>query len=556
MSESHASLPDTLLASVGDKAACLRLANGMLEVVLDERTPWIFVPLEFVLHVSWKSPSLVVSVLAPHKRGKFALRSLTRDEWNARHASKKLGVLEVLTVEVRTYDGAAWADAAMQLAYRTTRPRRRVLVICNPSSGKGNGKRVLTEAMVPTLRAAQCEMHIIETKKRADAYHASESMDLTKFDAIACVGGDGTVHEVLNGLACRKDALEALKMPLASIPAGSGNGLYLSMHGADHGFSAELATLTLIKGTAHMHELISVTQPADAFSAQQHTWPYTLRGVGDDGREYVQYYSFMSQAVGIMADIDIGTEAWRFIGDTRFTLGYLFSVLRNKPSPVKIEAYFGPKGLTSQSQMYEMAKQTEERAKAPPKPLSGPFIENVHALEHGCVFDKLDVATDPFCPGPGTASSPPPSKDRWVHIDVPISSVYMGKVPYVAQTLLAFPYASPNDELIDVLIQDQQTSALKKIIATTHGETGDHVFDHGMHYFKVQAIRITPQHDYKSKKKAQRYLSIDGESVPYAPFQVEISQLRATLLSLTDDTWTPPCLTTVESHGVRYAHTH
>lgn len=552
MSQPDALLPGTLQACVNNRAASLRVFDGMFEVVLDRTMPWINVPLDLVLDVSWKSPTLVVSLLAPHARSKFALRSLTRDEWNARHASKKVGALELLTFEARAYDGAAWAEQTMQLAYLRTQPRRRVLVICNPSSGKGNGKRVLTKSVIPILRAAQCEMHVIETKGRADAYRASESMDLTQYDVIACIGGDGTIHEALNGLACRSDALDALKMPLASVPAGSGNGLYLSLHGAKHGFSAELATLTVIKGTAHTHELMSVTQPIEAFQSES-VWPYTLRGASEDGHEFVLYYSFMSQAIGVLADIDIGTEPWRFIGDARFTIGYVLSVLQNKLSPVTVEAFFGPKGVTSQPQMYDMAKQSEARANAPSKPFSGPFVDKIHALEHGCVTDKLEVAPDPFCLKPSTASLSPPSTASWVHVDVPVSSVYVGKVPYVAQSLLGFPYASPNDELIDVLIQDQQTSACKKIVATMHGETGDHVFDNGIHYFKVQALRITPRCEHKSKKKTRRYLSIDGENVPYAPFQVEISQLRATLLSLKDDAWKPPCLTTVESHGARLA---
>jgi sphingosine kinase len=34
-------------------------------------------------------------------------------------------------------------------------------------------------------------------------------------------------------------------------------------------------------------------------------------------------YSFMSQAMGLMAEVDIGTEHLRWMGDTRFFLGFL-----------------------------------------------------------------------------------------------------------------------------------------------------------------------------------------------------------------------------------------
>ena len=33
--------------------------------------------------------------------------------------------------------------------------------------------------------------------------------------------------------------------------------------------------------------------------------------------------SFMSQAIGLMADIDLGTETLRWMGDARFMLGFL-----------------------------------------------------------------------------------------------------------------------------------------------------------------------------------------------------------------------------------------
>ena len=34
--------------------------------------------------------------------------------------------------------------------------------------------------------------------------------------------------------------------------------------------------------------------------------------------------SFMSQALGLMADLDLGTEHLRWMGDVRFMLGFLY----------------------------------------------------------------------------------------------------------------------------------------------------------------------------------------------------------------------------------------
>ena len=45
-------------------------------------------------------------------------------------------------------------------------------------------------------------------------------MDIDKYSALVAVGGDGTYHEVVNGMLHRADKK---KIPVAFIPNGSGN---------------------------------------------------------------------------------------------------------------------------------------------------------------------------------------------------------------------------------------------------------------------------------------------------------------------------------------------
>jgi diacylglycerol kinase family enzyme len=49
-----------------------------------------------------------------------------------------------------------------------------------------------------------------------------EIQNLHKYCAIIAVGGDGTMHEVINGMMFRKDRQ---KVPIALIPNGTGNDL-------------------------------------------------------------------------------------------------------------------------------------------------------------------------------------------------------------------------------------------------------------------------------------------------------------------------------------------
>ena len=56
-------------------------------------------------------------------------------------------------------------------------------------------------------------------------------VQLDDYDAIISVSGDGILHELVNGLAQHKVRMKAFRMPIATIPAGSGNGVSLNILG-------------------------------------------------------------------------------------------------------------------------------------------------------------------------------------------------------------------------------------------------------------------------------------------------------------------------------------
>lgn len=53
-----------------------------------------------------------------------------------------------------------------------------------------------------------------------DAFNKVKNLKIEDFSAIFASGGDGTVHEVVNGLMMRQDGR---KLPLGFIPNGTGN---------------------------------------------------------------------------------------------------------------------------------------------------------------------------------------------------------------------------------------------------------------------------------------------------------------------------------------------
>lgn len=92
----------------------------------------------------------------------------------------------------------------------------RYFVIHNPNAG--NHKRDLLDDVLVRLRAGGSEVHVEQTSAPG---HASKlAGEAGEFDRVIVTGGDGTINEVVNGLAAINPA-----PPLAIIPSGTSNVL-------------------------------------------------------------------------------------------------------------------------------------------------------------------------------------------------------------------------------------------------------------------------------------------------------------------------------------------
>lgn len=89
----------------------------------------------------------------------------------------------------------------------------KTLVICNPAAG-GKGDR---KAIVKTLRDRLGAV-VRMTKRKGDAARFARSAITKGFDYIIAAGGDGTLNEVINGVAAK-----AGKIQVGLLPLGTGN---------------------------------------------------------------------------------------------------------------------------------------------------------------------------------------------------------------------------------------------------------------------------------------------------------------------------------------------
>ncbi|KAF5823149.1 putative sphingosine kinase [Helianthus annuus] len=122
----------------------------------------------------------------------------------------------------------------------------RMLVILNPRSGRGRSSKVFHNMVEPIFKLAGFKLEVVKTTSAGHARDLAFSVDFSTCpDGIICVGGDGIVNEVLNGLLCRDNQKEAISIPIGIIPAGSDNSLVWTVLGVRDPVSAALA---IVKG--------------------------------------------------------------------------------------------------------------------------------------------------------------------------------------------------------------------------------------------------------------------------------------------------------------------
>ena len=95
--------------------------------------------------------------------------------------------------------------------------RRRVLVIFNPTAGARRRQRL--DAVVAGLQAAGCDVLLRATTRRGDAEAFAREAHSSAFHVLLAAGGDGTINEVVNGLAADAPLLALCPMGTANVLA-------------------------------------------------------------------------------------------------------------------------------------------------------------------------------------------------------------------------------------------------------------------------------------------------------------------------------------------------
>lgn len=136
-------------------------------------------------------------------------------------------------------------DTPPELIFRCKSPPK-MLVILNPRSGRGRSSKVFHDIVEPIFKLAGFKLEVVKTTSAGHAKNLASTVDISSCpDGIICVGGDGIINEVLNGLLSRDNQKEGISIPIGIIPAGSDNSLVWTVLGVRDPVSAALA---IVKG--------------------------------------------------------------------------------------------------------------------------------------------------------------------------------------------------------------------------------------------------------------------------------------------------------------------
>lgn len=416
-----------------------------------------------------------------------------------------------LSSSAGSLQAAEWVAKLLDRAYGASQRQKRIKVLINPYGGTGKAGKYYTRDIEPVFAAARCGLDVERTAYSGHAAEIAEKLDIEDYDVLACASGDGLPHECFNGLSRRADAQEALKkIAIVQLPCGSGNAMSWNLNGTG---DASMGALAIVKGLRTPLDLASFTQ------GEKRT------------------LSFLSTAIGIVAETDLGTENIRWMGPMRFTYGVLVRLLGKTLYPCDIAVK-----TVIESKAEIMAHYADEVTK-------GRQVEELSKDLMECSESSLPTSTGLSPLRYGTTSSPVPSDWQSVSYDN-LGNFYLGNMTIMTEGAPFFPCALPSDGLMDLVTIDGDISRFKAISLVLAVEKGAFFEQESVRFRKIEAVRVTPKFgrwaDKSTKASASRlgkalkavgifggegaakdqrdggYISVDGEKLPFEPFQIEV----------------------------------
>jgi len=358
--------------------------------------------------------------------------------------------------------------------------KKKILVIVNPKSGPGKGQKVVEMEVEPILKMSRSvDFDIQLTKAPKHATEIVKGVIPGQYDVILSAGGDGTFHEVIQGLLDRPDWYSMVKSTtLVQVPCGSGNAVAASTDV----WNVSSAVYVALRGVPQKMDIASIIQP-------------------ESGR---RLYSFLSVTYGMVANLDIGTEHLRWMGGTRFIWGAIREILTQKTYSIDIQFLESKETDGDETQL--------DGTKLEPKHCSahGPRLNMLQSLldSRGCVKRELEMV------------------NNWNTLEgSEVQLCVFSNLPWLDMNFNLAPNARIGSGSFNLLYNIGKQGISDSFKLMKESENGTHM--RLIRERKVVAFRLQP-------KSKGTWLVVDGESVDMSVLYGEIHPGLCTIL-------VPPC---------------
>ncbi|MBN8703562.1 MAG: YegS/Rv2252/BmrU family lipid kinase [Bacteroidetes bacterium] len=174
-----------------------------------------------------------------------------------------------------------------------------ILLIVNPVAGIRNGVSFANHVK-KTTESSNTLVAIFVSKQAGHIIKHLSSTDLSVYSKIGVIGGDGTFHEVVNGV-CNNPNFN-YTTPLFLFPAGTGNSLCHDLNILD----LEKSIAVFTKGNTQTLDILEIE------TSNQ------------------KIYSFNIIGYGLVATINKTAEKLRIAGSARYNIASILEIIKNK----------------------------------------------------------------------------------------------------------------------------------------------------------------------------------------------------------------------------------
>ena len=179
----------------------------------------------------------------------------------------------------------------------------KICIIINPNSGKKKALKIF-QSIKPLLNQKKIHYDLYTTNYSGHAINIVSELTIKKYNGLIMIGGDGTFHEIVNGLMNRKDQK---KIPIGIIPGGSGNSFLYDLYQ-----DPLIALKEIINFKKRSIDIIEVKTKNKLL--------YSINLVG----------------WGLITDVGQNAEKHRWLGTSRYTLISLIEIIKNKTRKAKL----------------------------------------------------------------------------------------------------------------------------------------------------------------------------------------------------------------------------